>query len=163
MKGLIVLALVVSACGQGGAETTARPALVQPQAVPADVVIAPIDAPPEQGVGVITFGVAYDPETLSIPEPLTRFKRTYPEIAWGANLTRGVAATFVTWEVAKRSTSGSEKTVFSVDEPIDGSDITILANSGDLALLVANTAGTYVMRYLDSREVLAEGTFTLVK
>jgi hypothetical protein len=28
---------------------------------------------------------------------------------------------------------------------------------------VGNVAGTYVMRYLDAGEVLAEGTFALVK
>jgi hypothetical protein len=31
------------------------------------------------------------------------------------------------------------------------------------ALRVGNVAGTYAMRYLDAGEVLAEGTFTLVK
>jgi hypothetical protein len=76
MKGLIVVALLLSACGQDGTETTARPALLQPQALPADVVIAPIHASPEQGAGVITFGIAFDPDTRTIPEPLTRFKRT---------------------------------------------------------------------------------------
>jgi hypothetical protein len=107
--------------------------------------------------------VGYDPKTLAISKPLTRFKRTYPEIAWGARLTHGVTAYFVTWEVARRSASGIETPVFSVEEPVDGSDVTILANAGDLALLVDKKAGDYVMRYLNGREVLAEGIFTLVK
>lgn len=163
MKALIVISLLLCACGGGGTETTARPALVQPQAVPADDVIAPIIVAPEPGSGVITFGVRFDPATLTIPTPLTRFKRTYPKIAWGAQLPHGVHAPYLTWSVARRSASGNETPVFSVDEPIDGSDVTVLANSGDLALLLGNKAGDYVMRYADEREVLAEGTFTLVK
>jgi hypothetical protein len=162
MKALI-LALVLSACGGGGMEATARPALVQPHAVPADVVIAPIEVSPDPAAGLITFGVGYDAESLAIPAPLTRFKRTFPVIAWGARLTRGVTASFVTWSVARRAASGMETPVFSVDEPIDGSSITVLANSGDLALLVDHKVGEYVMRYLDGRELLAVGTFTLVK
>ena len=121
-------------------------------------VIAPLIVEPDPGSGFITFGVAFDPETLAIPKPLTRFKRTYPQIAWGAHLTHGVTASSITWAVAKRSASGKETPVFSVDEPIDGSEVTILANAGDLALLVGNEAGDYVMRYSDASELLAEGT-----
>jgi hypothetical protein len=163
MKRLLVLVLLLSACGGGGTEATARPAIVQPRVLPVDAAIAPILAAPARETGVITFGVAYDPDTLGIAKPLTRFKRTYPEIAWGAHLSRGVAASYVTWTVAMLSDTGVETTVFSVEEPIDGADVTVLANSGNLALLVGNQAGTYVMRYLHAREVLAEGTFTLVK
>lgn len=163
LKALFALVLVLSACGGGGTEATARPALVQPEALPADVAIAPIEVVPEPETGVITFGTAYDPSTLAIPTPLTRFKRTYPVIAWGTHLTSGVTAPSLTWSVARRSASGKETQVFSVDEPIDGSDVTVLANSGDLALLVDNQAGDYVMRYLDGRVLLAEGLFTLVK
>ena len=42
--------------------------------------------------GLITFGTAYDPKTLQIVKPLTRFKRTFPKIAWSAELSRGVTA-----------------------------------------------------------------------
>ena len=163
MKRLLVLVLLLSACGGGGTEATARPAIVQPRILPVDAAIAPILAAPAQDAGVITFGVAYDADTLAIPKPLTRFKRTYPDIAWAAQLSRGVAAAFVTWTVLQRSTTGVETTLFSVEEPVDGEEVTALANSGNLALLVGNKAGTYVMRYLHAREVLAEGTFTLVK
>jgi hypothetical protein len=84
-------------------------------------------------------------------------------IAWGAHLSRGVAAEFLTWSVASRSDSGLETTVFAVEEPIDGLDVTVLANSGNLARLVDHEPGTYVMRYTHDREVLAEGTFTVVE
>lgn len=163
MKRLLAVALLLAACGGGGTEATARPAIVQPRVLPADAVIAPILAAPAHETGVITFGVAFDPDTLAIPKPVTRFKRTYPTIAWDAQLSRGVDAASVTWTVARRSSDGVETTVFAVDEPVDRSQVTVLANSGNLALLVGNKAGTYVMRYLHAREVLAEGIFTLVK
>jgi len=160
VKRLIAVALFLSACGGGGTEATAAPALVRvPQY---EVDIAAFAPAPDGGTGVIAFGITVDPDTFQIPKALTRFKRTYPEIAWSANLTRAVDSPFVTWVVARQSTSGVEKTLFDVEEPTDPG-VTILANSGDLAALVDNAPGTYVMRYLDSKEVLAEGTFTLVK
>ena len=53
--------------------------------------------------------------------------------------------------------------MFEVDEPMEDSTVTNLANSGDLASIVGNRAGMYVMRYIDSGEILAAGTFTLVE
>jgi len=132
------------------------------QTPPDEVAIAAFAPDPVGGTGVITFGVAFDPDTLGIPKALTRFKRTYPQIAWSANLTRAVNTSSVTWVVARQSSSAVEKTSFSVEEPTDAG-ITILVNSGDLAALVDNAPGTYVMRYMEATEVLAEGTFTLVK
>ena len=161
MRRLIAIALLLSGCGDVGAYATAAPALVR--AAPGLDAVAQVAPAQEIVTGVITFGIAYDPETLAIPKPLTRFKRTYPTIAWSADLSRGVQAATLSWVVVRRSDSGLEKVVFNVDEPIDDSSVTTLANSGDLALLVGNVAGTYVMRYLDSLEVLAEGVFTLVK
>ena len=117
----------------------------------------------EAVAGVITFGTSYDPETLDIPEPLTRFKRTFPTIAWSADLAHGVNSGFVSWVVVRLAETGDEETMFDVEEPIDGAAITNLANSGNLALHVDNLAGTYVMRYLNGHEVLAEGVFTLVE
>ena len=125
--------------------------------------MVPIAARPAAVIGVITFGTSYDPETLDIPEPLTRFKRTYPLIAWSADLSRGVDAAFVWWVVVRRSELGEEEIMFEVEEPIDDSSVTNLANSGALAFHVDNVAGSYVMRYIDSGEVLAEGLFTLVE
>jgi hypothetical protein len=157
---LIGVVLLVSACG-GGSYATAAPALIRTE--PVLNAIAPMTLARETGPGVITFGTAYDAKTLEIAKPLTRFKRTFPEIAWSTQLSRGVDAATMSWVVVRRSTSGAEKVVFNVDEPIDGPEIVAVANSGDLALCVGNVAGTYVMRYLDGNDVLAEGTFTLVK
>ena len=161
MKRLLAVALVLSACGSGYVYPTAAPAVERPDLVEdAMVLIAPAREPV---TGVITFGTSFDPDTLDIPEPLTRFKRTFPVIAWSADLAHGVNAAFVSWTVVRRTDSGIEETMFDVEEPIDGSTITSLANSADLAFHVDHIAGTYVMRYLDSSEILAEGTFTLVK
>ncbi len=158
---MIAVILLVSACGGGSIDATAAPALIQ--AAAGVNAVAPL-APARKTVpGVITFGTAYDPKTLRIAKPLTRFKRTFPEIAWSAHLSRGVDAASMSWIVVRRSTSGVDKAVFDVDEPIDGPSILTVANAGDLARCVGNVAGTYVMRYLDAGEVLAEGTFTLVK
>lgn len=161
MKRLMALAVALSACGSGYAYPTAAPAIVSSDQVQdAMALIAPVQV---SDIGVITFGTSYDPDTLAIRKPLTRFKRTYPMIAWSADLARGVNAGFVSWTVVRRSESGFEETMFDVEEPIDGSTITSLANSADLAFHVDHMAGTYVMRYMDSQEILAEGTFTLVK
>lgn len=161
MKRLAIVIFCLTACGGDGVFPTAAPAIVRPAPVEdAVVMIAPIR---EAAIGVITFGRTYDPETLDVPEPLTRFKRTYPMIAWSADLTHGVNSTFVSWVVVRRTDTGAEETMFDVEEPIDGSSVTNLANAGNLASHVGNVAGTYVMRYLDQREVLAEGSFTLVE
>jgi len=161
MKRLAMIVFVLAACGGGGVYATAAPAQVrQEPAEDALVMIAPIE---EAAIGVITFGTSYDPETLEIPEPLTRFKRTFPRIAWSADLAHGVNDAFVSWVVVRLADTGDEETMFDVEEPIDGSSVTNLANAGNLAAHVDNVAGTYVMRYLNGREVLAEGVFTLVE
>lgn len=132
--------------------------------VPAGVnAIAPIAPVRAIGPGVITFGTAYDAKSLQIAKPLTRFKRTFSAIAWSASLSRGVDAATMAWVVVRQSPSGAEKPVFNVDQPVDGPDVLTVANAGDLASLVGNLAGTYLMRYVDAGDVLAQGTFTLVK
>ena len=161
MRRLVAIALLVSACADPSAYPTAAPALVREVAAEdAIVMIAPITEPV---IGVITFGTSFDPTSLSIRKPLTRFKSTFPVIAWSASLSRGVNAAFVSWTVVRRSESGDEEVIFDVEEPIDDPTLITLANAGALTFHVHNVPGTYVMRYVDGREVLAEGTFTLVK
>jgi hypothetical protein len=156
----VALALLVSACADPSAYPTAAPALVRTVPVEdAVVLIAPIT---ESAIGVITFGTAFDPESLLIPKPLARFKRTFPVIAWSAGLSRRVTAAFVSWTVVRRSESGAEEVVFDVEQPIDDPTLTRLANSGALTQHLHFVPGTYVMRYSDAGAVLAEGTFTLV-
>jgi hypothetical protein len=161
VKRLAVVIFCLAACGGEGAFATAAPALAGPEdAEDVAVMIAPIE---ESVAGAITFGTSFDPATLDIPEPLTRFKRTFPKIAWSADLAHGVSSAYVSWVVVRRSETGEEETMFDVEEPIDDPTVTNLANSGNLALHVDNVAGTYVMRYLNGHEVLAEGIFTLVE
>lgn len=161
MKRLAAVIFCLAACGGEGVYATAAPALVGPE--PAEDAVVMIEPIQEAVAGVITFGTSYDPETLDIPEPLTRFKRTFPTIAWSADLAHGVNSAFVSWVVVRLAETGDEETMFDVEEPIDDASITNLANSGNLALHVDNLAGTYVMRYLNGHEVLAEGFFTLVE
>jgi hypothetical protein len=115
------------------------------------------------GSGIITFGKSYDEDTLFIVDETSRFKSTYPEIAWSAELTRSIGATSIEWVLASQAASGSERVVWSQEIDISNPDSDLLANSLDLAFFVDNKPGTYVMRYIESGEVLAEGTFTLVK
>lgn len=161
MKRLMAITLLLSGCADANAYPSAAPALMRPVSVEQ----AMVSMTPDQkiAVGVITFGTSLDPETRDIPKPLTRFRRTYPLIAWSADLSRGVDAAFVSWVVVRQSESGAEELVFDVEWPIDDASDTHLATTGSLAFHVDNIAGTYVMRYMDSLEVLAEGTFTLVK
>ena len=98
------------------------------------------------GTGVITFGTAYDPDDLSIPQPRASFKTTTKKIAWSASLLTPAGATSLTL-------------ILAVSDP----SFDVLANEADLALLLDRKAGTYVMRYLRGSDVLAEGQFALVK
>ncbi|MEX1172439.1 MAG: hypothetical protein WEG56_07490 [Chloroflexota bacterium] len=91
------------------------------------------------------------------------FKTTYPEIAWSADLTRAVGATSIEWVLASQSASGTERVTWSQELDISNPDSDLLANKLDLAFFVDDEPGTYVMRYIEGGEVLAEGTFTLVE
>lgn len=167
----VIIALIVLAVLGGGAllftrmrvdQTLVDVASALPTARPT-VFVAAAPAPVYGGSGIITFGTAYDPDTLLISKPTSRFKRTYPEIAWSAELTRGAGSTTMTWIIASQSASGTEVTLLNQEQTVSNPDFDLLANVADLAFLVDNKAGTYVMRYIESGEVLAEGTFTLVK
>jgi hypothetical protein len=146
----------------GGTEATARPAIVNRGSSRSMPPLRPSGRPGTGRRGHhlwrgIRCGHARDPEAV---DPV---QADLPGHRLGCPAQSGVAAAFVTWTILQRSTTGVETTLFSVEEPVDGEEVTALANSGNLALLVGNKAGTYVMRYLHAREVLAEGTFTLVK
>lgn len=155
---LVALAMVLAGCGSAASRATASPT---PGATPTAEVVETI--PPIEGLGVITFGTAYDPDTLLIPKPLTRFKRTVKAIAWSARLTEPVGATSVELVLASVSKSGAEAIIDRADVAVSNPEFRLLANKGDLAAIVGNKAGTYVLRYVREGTVLAEGTFTLVK
>jgi hypothetical protein len=158
-RGLLAIALIVAACSSSGA----TPIIVYVTPAPNSTPFVDDPVPPEDGgLGLILFGTSYNADTLLIDKPITRFKRTYPEIAWSALLTRTIDATSMQWIIASQSAAGVERTIVSQEQEVGSPDSDLLANSADLAFLVDNKAGTYVMRYVESGEILAEGTFTLV-
>ena len=156
MRRLIGIALLVAACGGGGASATDAPT---------DSPVMTPDPTPESpfGTGVITFGTKYDADTLFIVDPRERFRRTFKPIAWSASLSEPVGATSFELIIASQSKAGVEKTLIREDIDVSNPDNDVFANKVDLASLVDNKAGTYVMRYVRDGEILAEGTFTLVK
>lgn len=159
MKRLILVAiLALAGCG-GGATATERPD--DPTEAPTEEPEATFDVYAD--AGVIRFGKSYDEDTLLIVDERVKFKSTVNEIAWSANLIRTVDATSITFVLASQSKSGSEQVILSEEHDVSNPDSDLFANAIDLAFLVDNKPGTYVMRYIESGDVLAEGAFTLVK
>lgn len=155
---LVVLSALLAACGGSTAVSTTRP-ITEPPAV-----VTPEPEPAfEVGTGIITFGTAYDEDSLEIPKPLTRFKATFPEIAWSASFWREPGTTTITLVLVRQSSGGAETTLINQEQSLGSPDYVILANSADLAFLADNKPGTYVMRYIESGDTLAEGSFELVK
>jgi hypothetical protein len=161
MKRLALLALLVAACGAAPGVAPTHPAVTTP---PPAASIGPTDEPADvSGTGVITFGTALNEDTLQITKATNKFKRTASKIAWSADLTEAAGATSLTLIVASKSASGAERGIIKTDVDISDPTFDLIANSADIATLLDNKAGTYVMRYLRDATVLAEGTFTLVK
>jgi hypothetical protein len=156
MRRLLAITLLVAACG--GPAGTATPAVGSGPTAAASAQPEPSPA----GPGRITFGTAYDRTTLEITEPHTRFLRTYPAIAWSAAFREPVGPGSITLVIARRSRAGVEETLHSEELLVDPTT-TILVNTTDLASMVDNEPDTYVMRYVRSVTVLAEGAFVLVE
>ena len=106
----------------------------------------------------ITFGTKYDADTLRVTDPKTTFAKTVKKIAWSVSLTGPAGATKLTWILASRSSSGTERELFREDVPVSDPSFDTFANSADLATLVGHKAVTYVMRYVRGDTVVAEGT-----
>jgi hypothetical protein len=154
---LLFLALDLIACG-GGTSTTS-PATEPPAVESVEPTEVPVD-----GSGVITFGLAYDPDTLEIPKPIARFKRNLKrDIAWSAELVEPAGATSIKVVFARVGKGGTEELILSTDTELSNPDFTIVANAADLVTLAENRAGTYVLRYLRDATLLAEGQFQLIK
>lgn len=114
------------------------------------------------GYGEILFGTGYDPDTLEIIGERTRFKATYHPISWSASFIEPAGSTSILLTLSSKSAGGAEATLYSLDVNIANPDFDTLANSADLALVLDNKPGTYVMRYIREGTVLAEGEFELV-
>jgi hypothetical protein len=112
---------------------------------------------------LITFGRSYDTKTLRIIDPATSFKTSSTLIAWSADVTRAGGDPTITMTLAARASGDTERVIYTLDVDLANPGSDTLANKWDLALLVDRRVGTYVLRYLTGKEVLAEGTFRLVK
>jgi hypothetical protein len=119
----------------------------------------PTPTPTPEGAGIITFGTAFDPDTLEITKPKEAFTAK-EEIAWSAYLIEPVGATSVTFILAKVSKGGSESIQLSQDIDVSSPDSDVFANKVALGDLL-DGKGTYVMRYVRGGTVLAEGRFTI--
>jgi len=156
LLGVLVVAL--AACSNSGA--TAAPEATDAPEVTVDPE-ATADA--SDTAGVVTFGKSYNAETLRIAHPIKKFKRNTASIAWSAEFIETAGAKSITFVIARVTTGGSESIVFTTDVDVSNPNADIFANKADLASVVDNRAGTYVVRYLREGTVLSEGTFQLVK
>lgn len=148
MKRLLLLgitSLLVMACGSGTA--VLPPATVEATAAPAG--------------GLITFGSGVDPDQLTILTPAETFSATSKEISYSASLSEPAGATTLTIVFASVKDSGVEYFIYQEDVSISNPTFGVFANTADLALVVGNTPGRYVMRFMREATVLAEGFFTL--
>ena len=158
VSALLVAAFLLASCGSGSqpATPTATAAVV---ATP-EPSIAPVVDPM---AGIVEFGAKLDQDNVEIQKPRDSFKRTVKKIAWVAHLSEPAGGTSLTFIIAKRSKSGAETVLEKLDVPIADPSFDTLGNAVDLASVVGNKAGTYVLRYLRDGTVLAEGTFQLTK
>lgn len=161
LSGLLALGVlgfaVLSGPGSsllGGVSATPSP-VVTPRPTPRPT-------PTFSGTGEIVFGLEYDPDSLLIAEPRSRFRTTYHPIAWSASLTGPVGTTTLELTLARRTTAGVETPLHEETVSISNTQADLLAAESDLGALVGGQAGTYVMRLIRADRVLAEGTFALV-
>lgn len=155
--GALVAVILVAGCGGGGTPGPATPASTPSTPEPTEEPVVPDLS------GTIEFGTKFDPDTLVMTKPTDRFKRTYKPISYVIHLSEPAGATSLTLTLTKRSSGGAETTIVSVPFDVANPEFDIFANSADLGFLVDRKAGTYVMRLIREGDVLAEGTFTLVK
>jgi hypothetical protein len=113
--------------------------------------------------GTIEFGGSYNESTLEIVRPAAHFKTTSHAIAYVIHLSEAAGTTKLTFSLTRRASGGAETTILSMPLDVANPDFDTFGNSLDLGLLVDRKAGTYVMRIIREGNVLAEGTFTLVK
>ena len=148
MNRLSVLALsslLVMACGGG---TTVLPSPT-------------VEVTETPTAGLITFGVGVDPDELTILEPSETFAVDAAEISYSAELSEPAGATSLTVVFASVKDSGVESFIYQEDISISNPTFGIFANTADVASVVGNAPGRYVMRFMREATVLAEGFFTL--
>lgn len=151
---LALIAVILAACAS--VQTMSPPATEVPAT---DELLAPEVAL----LGTIEFGTKYDPDTLVMLKPAGRFHATASEIAYVIHLSEPAGTTSLTLSLTRRSSGGAETTIVSLPFEVANPDFDTFANAVDLAFLVDRKLGTYVMRMIREGDVLAEGTFTIVK
>ncbi len=145
--------LLVGCAGKAGTAPNAPAATETPTPAAPEVRLA----------GTIEFGTKYDPDTLAMTTPVSRFKVTYNPISYVIHLSEPAGATSLTLSLTRRASGGAETTIVSVPLDVANPEFNTFANSTDLGGLADHKVGTYVLRLIREGELLAEGTFELVK
>lgn len=162
LSGLLAIAVMGFAVLSG----PGSPLLGGVRATPSPVVPAtptPRPTPTPVPPGEIVFGLEYDPGSLLIAAPRTRFKTTFHPIAWSAALNGPVDSTELDLVISRRSAAGVETTLHGETLSISNVQAELIAASTDFGALVGAQEGDYVMRLFRDNHVIAQGTFTLVR
>lgn len=113
-------------------------------------------------LGVVTFGTGFDPEAYAITGSVTRFRATYPRVAFLGTLPEGVGDRVLTVTVSRRE-GDAETQLVSRELPISNPDRAAYGAVLDgLPRQLGGRAGTYVLRLLVDGTVVSEGQFELV-
>jgi len=167
LSGLLALAVVGYAvlAPDGGLLAVLSPTPTpSPTAAPTPVTtIRPVTAAPFAGTGPMTFGVEYSPDSFLILKQATKFSVDVKKIAWNAALLQPAGARALALRFARVLKGGAEEVLDSVEIPLSDPRAMIVAATFDMAAAANNEPGTYVVRLVRGDDVMAEGTFTLVK
>ena len=155
------LAAILLSAGILGSCSSAAPAPVTP--APALLSAADYPTPLPPPVGVITFGDSFDRANQRARDVRTQFKANDSAIAWSAAFAESVGPSRLDLLVVSRSAAGAETVILRKHVTVADPSTQVVAVTDDLSKIVNHKPGQYVMRYLRDDNVLAEGTFTIVK
>ena len=125
--------------------------------------IRPVTAAPFMGTAPMTFGVEFDPDSLAIRKPATRFNVGVKDLAWNAELLQPAGTRALIFRFIRVSKGGAEEILESEEIPLDDPTAEVVAGAFDVASAAKQQPGTYVVRLVRADDVMAEGTLTLVK
>lgn len=148
---IALLAILLMACSAGTAIDDTTPSQDPVGNESPDI------AAPE--LGVITFGIGLNQETLKVRRERTNFT-VDQKVAWSAALSEPVGSTSVQIVIAERHGGGSESVAYEETLDVANPDFDLLANNVRLGSILG--VGRFVMRYVNADgEVLAEGAFRI--
>jgi hypothetical protein len=155
IAAMLVAAGVLCSCSSSDA----------PAVTPAPRALSPSDfatpAPPK--IGLITFGKGFDKANERAQDVRTQFKATDPGVAWSAAFTESVGTPRLDLVISSRSSTGVETVLVRKRVTVRDPSAQVVAVLDDLAKMVDRKPGKYVMRYYRDANILAEGTFAIVK